>query len=301
MRVVLAIDGSSDAATATQLVARIRWPRGSAVALVSAVGDSHLQLGTWPTPGEAVAIDQRVRTSLGLLHDGVTADLVRAGLDVESVIAAGRPASLIADAARTQGADLVVVGSRGLGPIGSLLLGSVSAEVVSSAHVPVLVARRATVERVVLGIDGSVAARRAERRVASWPMFEHSVVIVVAVRAAGATSRGPGDPVTSERDVALERAAGQAASRLRRAGRTAVLDVRTGDPAAALLDAAAAWDGDLVVVGASGAGGPVHRVLGSVSRNVVTAAATSVLVVRHRPAGPASARAVPGGGEDPGQ
>ena len=53
--------------------------------------------------------------------------------------AARTPVNALSDASAT--ADLVVVGSRGMGAIGSALLGSVSRGVLHHAHCPVAVVR----------------------------------------------------------------------------------------------------------------------------------------------------------------
>ena len=51
-------------------------------------------------------------------------------------------------AAAAGGYDLLVVGSRGLGPVGRLILGSVSTELARRAPIPVLVAGKDTTERI---------------------------------------------------------------------------------------------------------------------------------------------------------
>jgi nucleotide-binding universal stress UspA family protein len=65
------------------------------------------------------------------------------GIEVRTVVsvAMGNPAAAICQEAEDWGADLIVVGSRGLGRASSLILGSVSQEVVHSSSKPVLVVR----------------------------------------------------------------------------------------------------------------------------------------------------------------
>ena len=53
----------------------------------------------------------------------------------------GSPAEAIINVAMTRNSDLIVIGSRGEGTLGSLLLGSTSQNVVSHAPCPVLIVR----------------------------------------------------------------------------------------------------------------------------------------------------------------
>ncbi len=65
----------------------------------------------------------------------------RCGLDAESAIsdARGRTHETLTEVARSQGADVVVVGSRGRGALKAAMLGSVSTGLVHTSELPVLV------------------------------------------------------------------------------------------------------------------------------------------------------------------
>ena len=63
------------------------------------------------------------------------------GIDVRFLVWTGAAAESIIDAAESEAADLIVVGSHGRGRLGRLILGSVSEEVTRRAPCPVLVVR----------------------------------------------------------------------------------------------------------------------------------------------------------------
>jgi nucleotide-binding universal stress UspA family protein len=73
-----------------------------------------------------------------------TAALLReAGVEPKSVVicVVGGAAAAIVDEAKEIGADVIVMGSRGLGGAGSLILGSTSVQVLHMTDLPVLVVR----------------------------------------------------------------------------------------------------------------------------------------------------------------
>lgn len=57
---------------------------------------------------------------------------------VQRVIRFGPPARTIVDTAQSEGADVIVMGRRGLGDFGALILGSVTHKVMHLAHLPVV-------------------------------------------------------------------------------------------------------------------------------------------------------------------
>jgi nucleotide-binding universal stress UspA family protein len=204
----------------------------------------------------------------------------------------GRPATVVVEEADRTPADLVVVGSRGHGRLASLVLGSVSAEIVDRARQPVLVARSASLTRVVLAADGSPSAAHAERLVATWPLFASTPVRVVSVAEVVEPWRTGIAPTMYTQAIAAyqhdleearqhhERLAAEAAERLRAAGREAGSEGRTGDPPAEIVAAAEGFGADLVAMGSRGNTGVKRLVLGSVARDVVYGGTTSVLIAR---------------------
>jgi nucleotide-binding universal stress UspA family protein len=183
-------------------------------------------------------------------------------------------------------ASLIVMGSRGLGLVKYLLLGSVSEGVVHHSRSPVLVARGGQGAwlpvQVVVGDDGSEMARQAGEFAAeiAKPFGSSGVLVRAYAEMPEIDAEGRSfDPRLvddalrrSERDLreradGLERMLG---SRLR-------VQIALGDPAAAILREAEG-ENVLVAVGSRGLG-PVRRMrLGSVSTKVFRAAKGPVLV-----------------------
>jgi nucleotide-binding universal stress UspA family protein len=295
MRVLLAIDGSEAAGLAVDLVANVAWPAGTDILVAQAVETgAGLFGGPWPALAKVQTdrIEADIRAEAQRTVKKVSERLARAGMSVEAVVLRGRPATAIVDRARRIHADLVVVGSRGHSTIESMLLGSVSAEVVDHAPAPVLVARGRRIERIVLGWDGSSCATRAADLLSSWPIFAGSRVRVVSVTdveipwwtgfpEAGSPEMMPMyvEAVDASRKQHDELARNMAA-KLESAGLAAEADRRDGDAATEILAAASASKADLILMGTHGRTGLKRLVLGSVARNVLQHAACSVLIVR---------------------
>jgi nucleotide-binding universal stress UspA family protein len=77
----------------------------------------------------------RQQASAGL--DVAVARLGNSGIPLTSEVLEGEPAEIIAQRAAQLGCDAIVTGTRGLGRIGALLMGSVAQKVVHLASTPV--------------------------------------------------------------------------------------------------------------------------------------------------------------------
>jgi nucleotide-binding universal stress UspA family protein len=135
--------------------------------------------------------------------------------------------------------------------------------------------------RVLVATDGSPHARAAVNLVMKLPWAAGTRVRVVASRRPQAAY---GRSILL---AALDRSAEAAADSARRtlARRWPDVEIAVADkaPAAAILDEAARFEADVIVLGWRGHG-PVRRsLMGSVSRAVVRAATCSVLVARRAP------------------
>ncbi|HEX5825014.1 MAG TPA: universal stress protein [Candidatus Limnocylindrales bacterium] len=295
MRVLVAIDGSEPAGLAVDLVASIAWPPDTEIVVADAV-ETGAGLYGGPWPALAVVDTDRIEADIRAAAQKTVREaydrLARPGLKVTEVVLRGRPATAIVDQARRMQADLVVVGSRGHGTIESMVLGSVSAEVVDHAPAPVLVVRGPRLERIVLAWDGSSGATRAADLLRRWPIFAGAQVRVVSVAdirvpwwtgfpEAGSPEMMPMyvEAVDASRSQ-HEELAREMTARLQTSGLTVETNRQDGDAATEILAAASASGADLIIMGTHGRTGLRRLVLGSVARNVLQHATCSVLVVR---------------------
>jgi nucleotide-binding universal stress UspA family protein len=294
MRVLLAIDGSAPSEAASSLAASLRWPEATSIRIVAVAEPMSFVLAEPIAYEIAEDNEKAVVAALAARLTDAAAALEMPGRIIETRLAEGRPATVIVDEARTFRADLVIVGSRGLGRLRSMVLGSVSAEVVDHAPCPVLVARRSSVGRILLAADGSASARLAiDHLGATRYLAGHRVEVITVgplVHAGVAFWYGaPGVPESAARVQAdrvaetrrqTEAHAASAAQELRLDGLDAHWTISAGDPAHEIIDAAANMGCDLIVMGSRGLTGLDRILLGSVARNVLLHTQASVLIVR---------------------
>ena len=294
MRVLYATDGSAEAELAGELIAGIDWPAGTVVRIVCSADAGSVLIGAPLAPAvpanEDVMEQELLEDSQRVIEEAAHG-LSATGVAIERAAVLGRAASAIVDEANEWHPDLIVMGSRGHGEIASMLLGSVSSEVVDHAPCPILIARQSKLTRAVLGHDGSDCASRAESVVAGWPIFARVAIEVVDVGPAGmpwmattqSTYAGSVEPYVDAVRATVEAdsdVAEAAARRLRLAGRPASASVEQGAPATELIRVANERAADLIVVGTRGRTGLRRLLLGSVARNVLHHAKCSVLIVR---------------------
>ena len=293
MKVLLGLDGSEQSMVARDLVASLPWPAGTSIQLLAAYRPQiDYTGGVGGTMAWVGDIEDAIRDQLAETLETMAAPLVERGLKTGRAVVRGRAADAILDAARDGEVDLIVTGSRGRGPVRSMLLGSVAAEVAAHAPCPVLVARGASVSRLLVAADGSLNASGIPDLIGAWDIFRRVPADVVAVAPhdppgfeliVGLYTLGDDRLAHLKRDeqLAAGRTADEAVGRLTVVGIPATAHVRSGDPANEILAAATDLKSDLIVTGSRGLGGLERLLLGSVARNVLVHAACSVLIVRN--------------------
>lgn len=293
MRILMALDGSPSSDAACRLVGSLTWPSGSVVEVIAVAEPAAERLAplvvSAPTIG---SYDEQTAEELEHVVEDAVAVLERPGLLLSHAVVHGRPATLIVERAAEFRAELVVIGSRGHGPLASMLLGSVSAEVVDHAPCPVLVVRRTDAEGVLVAVDGSPSAQSAVTFLTANRILGSRPIEVLTV--AGAADMQDANPIGVFSDAAFdafreerrddrrhaESIAAGAAERLTDEGHHARWSISTGHAAHEIIEAARCFGSGLIVVGSRGHTGLTRLLLGSVARNVLLHTAASVLIVR---------------------
>jgi nucleotide-binding universal stress UspA family protein len=291
--ILFATDGSEDAALAAKVAIDISKETGSELHIVHVLE---------PFPRYAYAgvtsevwsdvLDKRYREANNLLNQQAKLIGDSGGAAAETYVRRGPVVDEILDLAEEINAGLILMGSRGLGPVKRLLVGSVAEGVVHHASCPVLVARGGEQawpsHRIVIGDDGSEAAKRVGELAAgigklfgatACLMRAYPALPEVDVQGREMNARMVDDELRREERKLQERATEieEALGVLPRVG------IAVGDPATALLEEAEKGPPEktLLAVGSRGLGTLKRIRLGSVSTKVLHAGRSPVLVHPH--------------------
>lgn len=134
---MVGVDGSPDAHRALEWAVELARAVGAEVVAVHAVGLLEHLGGADPVPARPHRDEVRAR-----FENEWCAPLAGAGVASRRLLRDGPPALALLGAADEVGADLVVVGSRGLGGFPELLLGSTSAQLAAHCRHPLTIVPR---------------------------------------------------------------------------------------------------------------------------------------------------------------
>ena len=283
-RILVRTDGSEGAALALRAVADICEKTGAKLHVVLA----------WHAPGPASSTGRPLSTSYEQeARDLLTAQVKRleaAGKTVaEAHLRRGPPVDEILNLSEELDASLIVAGRRGLSPLESVMMESVSGGLVHHAIRPVLIVsggeRAWPPRRIVIGEDFSEEAKEAAELAATLgrPFGADTRLVLAGVRPEasrqGARPR-PGLPTFGEAlrrsEEYLEHLSGELAEELGRRPQTEVVE---GGAATVMVEAAERGEEPvLIAVGSRNLGMIKRLMLGTVSSDVLRAVSGPLLV-----------------------
>ncbi|GAA3501628.1 universal stress protein [Streptomyces prasinosporus] len=285
--VVVGVDGSAAGLAAVEVAAEEARVRSAGLRVVHAFlwPAMHVPLGASPLgPAEG---GLRASTERLVSEAVERAGAVAPDVEVSRAVVTGEPLTVLE--AQSRSAELVVVGSRGMGGFVGLLVGSTSVHLAAHGRCPVLVVREPAVPDgpVVVGVDGSASGAKAVGfAFAEAALHGTDLVALHAWTGWNAPlpapqdertpyANEPGAPATGEERLLSETLAGH---QERYPGVRVRREVVHGGTREALIEASRT--ARLLVVGARGRGGFAGLVLGSVSQAMLHHAHCPVAVVR---------------------
>jgi nucleotide-binding universal stress UspA family protein len=263
-RIVVGYNGTEACGVALRLASALARRCGGALDIAS-VGIPVVPVGGfgWISPHDPGAhIDELVRERVE-----EAAARVDEGVPATTHALFGMPAAEIVELARAKGAALIVVGAARRSGLERVLVGSNAERIVRLTQTPVLVAASAEPpRRVLVAVDESPFSEAALRAAAALAEAAGAAVRCVHVVP---------EPASRDALVALE---GRVRDFVAGLAPRPECDIRTGPVCDGILEAAAAWDADLVAVGSHGRGFVGRAILGSTSEALLRRATVSLLV-----------------------
>ena len=289
MNILLATDGSECSDAATRFLARCNLTPGDKIIIFHVVSEV-------PYEDEYHAQIKRVIKRVAPQILSSASDILKESKAKVSVAEKeGYPDTTIVESAVDAGADLIVVGARGVKGIKLFVLGSVARKVAADSPKPVLVVKRTEWEvpgkmRVLFATDGSASSNATAGLLAVMPFYPDCEMTLLNVqwsayydipeRFALEVDDRMKEAIAERRQKEIEESEKileEAKKSL--SGRYENLQtlIKYGDPSSEILSAAEQLKADIIAVGCRGLKG-IRGMLGSVSRNILIHSKASVLI-----------------------
>ncbi|WJY96312.1 Universal stress protein [Corynebacterium felinum] len=288
--VVVAVDGSTAATNAVRWAANTAAKRGVPLRLASSYTMPQFLYAEGMVPPQEL-FEELQKETMDIIEAAKAVALeVAPDIKIGYTVAEGTPIDMLLE--MSESVSMIVMGSRGLGGLSGMVMGSVSAAVVSHAKCPVVVVREDNIVTeeskygpVVVGVDGSEISQKATDFAFAEAQARGAKLIAVhtwmdmqvqASLAGLAAAQQEWNVVEDEQTKLVEELL---APKLEKYPDVEVEMVITRDrPIRALVEASKG--AQLLVVGSHGRGGFRGMLLGSTSRALLQSAPCPMVVVR---------------------
>ena len=292
MKILMATDGSESSEGAAKFLTGLNFSADDEINVLHVITWTPV-LTEWESLYENFAeIKDKV---VPKILDSATGILEATGAKVSGVFTEGIAEKAIIDSSVDSGADLIVMGARGLRGIESYIVGSVTKAVAVKSHKPVLAVKPPQWERsgglkVIFATDGSEHSIAMAKTLASFPFPEDTEITLLSVISSSLTDI-PERFAVEINDRVKNIVAAEREKEFRETEKTMkdTLDslggkfnkieklTKQGDPSEEIMKAAEEMKADIIAVGSSGMSG-IKGMLGSVSRYVLNHSSCSVLI-----------------------
>lgn len=288
--IAVAIDGSAASDNAVRWAANTAMKRGLPLRLATSYTMPQYLYAEGMVPPDELFSDlqaeamEKVEAARAIAHE-VAPDVL-----IGHTIAEGSPIDMLLE--MSSDVTMLVLGSRGLGGLSGMVMGSVSAAVVSHAHCPVVVVRQDNnvteankYGPVVVGVDGSDVSQKATEYAFEEASARGAELVAVHTwmdMQAQSTLAGLSAAQTQWEEIEeqqVELLAERLAPLVEKYPDVAVKKIVTRDrPVRALAEQAEG--AQLLVTGSHGRGGFRGMLIGSTSRALLQSAPCPMMVVR---------------------
>jgi len=304
---LVAIDGSDYTEAVLQELLARRFPQGTSFRLIHVLNPFDpiepspvTPLDEWANWVKDIRNQKKILAQKMLLKaaETIRQDFFEAEI-VTDLCESYMPDEIILDVARTWGADLVIVGSRGVSSLERFLLGSVSNSVLLNAPCSVEIVKLQNqhigsskkIKNILLALDISTYSDAALARTMNQEWSENTKIKIIsvvkpAIELFGLDITGLlSANIAKEHELTVQTRSNWLEKKTEQAFKTfnrdrVSIEVLTGDAREVILNVAAELSSDLIVMGSHSRRGVSKILLGSVSQAVALHSTCSVLVVK---------------------
>lgn len=271
-KILVPLDGSKEAEQALTPAVRLAQAVEGEIFLLRNMKVVHMMMPAiaaesqwvWPEYSREQS-RQEVRDYL----DGIAGRIEQPGISVHVVAVEGDTAASIVDTAASANVNLIVMSAQGWSTSKVREMGSITERVLYSAACPVLIVRKAGIQRIAITLDGSLVA-------------EHALVTGLAAAKglrANLSLLRVSEPL-DEKQLPREMAESYLQSVVRGLDYPAQPFVVEGPVVESILEFGRLHGIDLIVMSTHGRSGMRRWLYGSVAARVMRASQTSMLIVR---------------------